>query len=211
MVRVLCIGDSHIPNRAKNLSKEISEYIVDFTAKEGLFDFTLFTGDLINCPQLLEFLNLNTKKDLLVVLGNMDYHYGNQESPIYQDLDVYFEDNDKITIGLTHGAQIRPRGDYNQLENLAIQKDCNILISGHTHKEEIKLTNKRILLINPGSVTGAWSFVTSGIPSFIVLDIIKDEKTIVVHLIQLNKKTKIVTEFQSYFTFNKNKILKIKY
>ena len=181
MVRILCIGDSHIPFRVKDLPMQIYNKINNLTSTE-LFDYTFFTGDLINFPDLLDFLNQRTKRSLFKVIGNMDYYYGKRDSPTYQKLDISFEDNDKITLGLTHGAQIRPRGDHDQLEILAQENGYTILVSGHTHKEEIFLTNKGILLINPGSVTGAWSFVASGIPSFIELSIDEKTKKVIINL-----------------------------
>lgn len=205
MVRILCIGDSHIPNRAKDLPEKI--YIkLDNLTKEGLFDFTFFTGDVIKFPKLLDSLNLKTKKKLYIVMGNMDYYYDNRNAPIYQKLDVIFEDKDKMTLGLTHGAQIRPRGDHSQLENLAIEKKYNIIVSGHTHKEEIFLTDKGILLINPGSVTGAWSFVASSIPSFIELNVNESTKEIVVDLIQIDKRSREIIALKSKYFFQNNRI-----
>jgi len=205
MVRILCIGDSHIPNRAKDLPEKI--YIkLDNLTKEGLFDFTFFTGDVIKFPKLLDSLNLKTKKKLYIVMGNMDYYYDNRNAPIYQKLDVIFEDKDKMTLGLTHGAQIRPRGDHSQLENLAIEKKYNIIVSGHTHKEEIFLTDKGILLINPGSVTGAWSFVASSIPSFIELNVNESTKEIVVDLIQIDKRSREIIALKSKYFFQDNRI-----
>jgi len=205
MVRILCIGDSHIPNRAKDLPEKIYNKLDNLT-KEGLFDFTFFTGDVIKFPKLLDSLNLKTKKKLYIVMGNMDYYYDNRNAPIYQKLDVIFEDKDKMTLGLTHGAQIRPRGDHSQLENLAIEKKYNIIVSGHTHKEEIFLTDKGILLINPGSVTGAWSFVASGIPSFIELNVIESTKEIVVDLIQIDKHSREIIALKSKYFFQNNRI-----
>ena len=205
MVRILCIGDSHIPNRAKDLPEKIYNKL-DYLTKEGLFDFTFFTGDVIKFPKLLDSLNLKTKKKLFIVMGNMDYYYGNRNVPIYQKLDVIFEDKDKMTLGLTHGAQIRPRGDHSQLEHLAIEKKYNIIVSGHTHKEEIFLTGKGILLINPGSVTGAWSFVASGIPSFIELNVNESTKEIVVDLIQIDKRSREIIALKSKYFFQNNRI-----
>jgi hypothetical protein len=206
MVRILCIGDSHIPNRAKQLPQKIYDKL-DILTKENLFDFTFFTGDIIKFPELLDFLKLKTKKDLFIVMGNMDYYYGNRNAPMYQKLDVIIENKDKITLGLTHGAQISPRGDHSQLENLAIEKNFNILISGHTHKEESFLTDKGILLVNPGSVTGAWSFVASGIPSFIELKIIESTKEIIVDLIQIDKRTRETVSYKNRYFFQNNQIL----
>ncbi len=207
MVRILCIGDSHIPVRAKDLPMQIYNKINELTSTE-LFDYTFFTGDLINFPELLDFLNQKTKRSLFKVIGNMDYYYGNRDSPTYQKLVISFEDNHKITLGLTHGAQIRPRGDHDQLEILAQENDYNIVVSGHTHKEEIYLTKERILLINPGSVTGAWSFVASSIPSFVELSVNEKSKEITINLFQSDKQTReiIVSEFN--FKIKNNQIYK---
>ena len=205
MVRILCIGDSHIPNRARDLPEKIYNKLDNLT-KEDLFDFTFFTGDVIKFPKLLDFLNLKTKKKLYTVMGNMDYYYGNRNAPIHKNLEISFKDNEKIILGLNHGAQIRPRGDHSQLEALAIEKNYNILVSGHTHKEEIFLTEKGILLINPGSVTGAWSFVASGIPSFIELNVNESTKEISVDLIQIDKRSREIVALKSRFFFKNNRI-----
>jgi len=205
MVKFLIIGDSHVPKRASNIPKQIQIKLEELTKSE-LFEYTFFTGDEINYPEFMEFLNLITKRDLFRVIGNMDYYYGNKDAPIYQKLKFDFYNKKYLIIGLTHGAQIQPRGDRTQLEQFALEKNNNILISGHTHKEEIFLTKTGILLLNPGSVTGAWSFVASRIPSFIVLDIDKETKKIEISLFQLDKKSEKLNEIKSFFTFEKNKI-----
>ncbi|MCK4371002.1 MAG: YfcE family phosphodiesterase [Candidatus Lokiarchaeota archaeon] len=207
MVRILCIGDSHIPVRAKDLPMQIYNKINELTSTE-LFDYTFFTGDLINFPELLDFLNQKTKRSLFKVIGNMDYYYGNRDSPTYQKLDVFFEENDKITLGLTHGAQIRPRGDHDQLEILAQENGYNILVSGHTHKEEVYLTKKGILLINPGSITGAWSFLASCIPSFVELSIDEKTKEIFINLFQIDKQNREIEVLEINFGLKINQIYK---
>lgn len=206
MVRILCIGDSHVPIRAKDLPAQICKQIDESTRTE-LYDYTFFTGDLINFPKFIDFLKQKTKKRTIFrVIGNMDYYYGNRDSPNYQKLDISLKDNDKITLGLTHGDQIKPRGDHSQLENLAIENEYNILVSGHTHKEEVFLTKKGILLINPGSVTGAWSFVASGVPSFIELYINENNKSIIINLFQFDKQSREIAVSQSNFTLKDNRI-----
>ena len=207
MYRILCIGDAHVPIRAKDLPPQVYKKLNELT-QTSLFDYTFFTGDVVNFPKLINFLKLKTKKNLFRVIGNMDYYYGDRDSPKYQELVISFEDNGKLTLGLTHGSQIRPRGDHSQLENLAIKKEYNILISGHTHKEEIFLTKKGILLINPGSVTGAWSFVASNIPSFAEICIDEKSKGIIIKLFQMNKQTREVNVSKSYFTLKNNRIYK---
>jgi putative phosphoesterase len=209
MLRFLLIGDSHVPKRASSISEKIQEKL-KILASESLFISTFFTGDEIFYPEFMKFLNSITREKVLRVIGNMDYYYGNKDAPTYQKLKINFQDNESMVIGLTHGAQIQPRGDRNQLESLALEKKYDILISGHTHKEEIHLTNKGILLLNPGSVTGAWSFVASGIASFMVLYIDTDTKDIDVNLFQLDKLADEVNENKAYFIF-KDKKIKCKY
>jgi putative phosphoesterase len=205
--RILCIGDAHVPYRVKDLPPQIYDMLNELTAEEN-FQYTFFTGDLINFPELIKFLNTKTQKTVFKVIGNMDYYYGNRESPNYQKLEINFEDNEKIILGLTHGAQISPRGDHDQLEVLAQEKGYNILVSGHTHKEEIYLTRAGILLINPGSTTGAWSFVASGIPSFIEISINSRTKEIVINLFQFNRKNSEIENWKSNLVFKKNLIYK---
>ena len=205
MVLCLVIGDSHIPFRKKEISEIILNELDKLTT-EQLFDYTFFTGDIIKAPNFIQFLNRRTEKNLFTVVGNMDYYYGNRNAPIYQELDLFLNSNKKLNIGLTHGAQIHPRGDHNQLEQFAIEKGNNILISGHTHKEDVFLTKKGILLINPGSVTGAWSFIASGIPSFSVIRINKQSNDIQVSLYQLNIKNDEISKLDSYFVFEKDNI-----
>jgi len=183
MIKILAIGDSHIPQRAKNIPDQI-RLKLDQIAKIEKFDYLFFTGDVIRAPQFMNFLRNITKEKLFLVMGNMDYYGGNHDVPVYQQLTLILKNNSKLVIGLTHGHQISPRGDHSQLETLAIQNFFNILISGHTHKEEITLTKKNILLLNPGSVTGAWSFVASQNPSFIVLQLNEITATIIVALYQ---------------------------
>ncbi len=207
MVKFLIIGDSHVPKRASHIPKQIQIKLEELTKSE-LFEYTFFTGDEINYPEFMQSLNLMTKRDVFRVIGNMDYYYGNKDAPMYQKLNLVIEVKNSLTIGLTHGHQVSPRGDHTQLELLAQEKEYNIMISGHTHKEEIFLTKNGILLLNPGSITGAWSFVASGIPSFIVLYISNKTKTIEISLFQLDKKSDKVNETKSYYIFDKNKISK---
>jgi len=203
-MKILIIGDSHIPSRTTKIPDEICSKIKELTKLE-LFNYTFFTGDLIKYPELIEFLNSKTAKDVFIVVGNMDYFEGNRNLPVYQELNlplgkVY------LKIGLIHGAQIEPRGDRMQLEDLAIEKGDQILISGHTHKEDVFLTEKGILLLNPGSSTGAWSFIASGVPSFIVLFVEDKSKEISASLFQLDRNSHNIKESKFRFKLKNNKV-----
>ena len=204
MIKLLAIGDSHIPRRAKSVPDQIIKKLEQLVEIEK-FDYTFFTGDVVNAPKFMNFLNLITKRNLFVVIGNMDYYGGNRDASVYRSLNMSMGNNDSLIIGLTHGHQASPRGDRSQLELIAIEKSFNILISGHTHKEEIFL-QKDILLLNPGSVTGAWSFVASGNPSFITLSITGKMREINVVLYQYDIRAAKLRDLKSYFVFENNKI-----
>jgi vacuolar protein sorting-associated protein 29 len=64
-----------------------------------------------------------------------------------------------------------PWGDKESLNILQRQLDCDVLITGHTHRLSITEENNK-LFINPGSATGAYNALThSTIPSFILMDV----------------------------------------
>jgi len=205
MIKILAIGDSHIPRRAKIIPEQIITKLEQIVKIE-IFDYSFFTGDAVKAPKFMNFLNHITKRDLFSVIGNMDYYGGNQDAPIYRHTKIPLETNSELIIGLTHGHQISPRGDHSQLETLAIKNNFKILISGHTHKEEVKLMAKGILLLNPGSVTGAWSFVASRNPSFIVLNINENTGDLNVTLHRYDIRTANFRDLSSTFIFDNNKI-----
>jgi putative phosphoesterase len=207
MIKILAIGDSHIPRRAKNIPVQICDMLEE-NVLNGKFDYTFFTGDVISAPRFMSYLKKITKTEVLIVVGNMDYYGGNRNAPIYQHIEISLETKEIFTVGLTHGHQISPRGDHAQLGALAIDNNYNVLISGHTHKEEVVLTNNGVLLLNPGSVTGAWSFVASRNPSIIVL--ILNEKTgeIDVFLHQFEIRSSELREKKSHFIFRNKTVQK---
>ena len=65
--------------------------------------------------------------------------------------------------------------------------DVDILVTGHTHKNEVNEYEGK-WFINPGSITGAYSSITSDVtPSFILM-VVKDSK-VDTYVYELNKKT----------------------
>jgi len=205
MTKILAIGDSHIPQRAKIIPEQITTKLEQIVKTEK-FDYSFFTGDVIEAPDFMNYLSFITKRNVFRVIGNMDYYGRNRDAPIYQQIKISLETKQNLIIGLTHGHQISPRGDHSQLETLAIKNNYNILISGHTHKEEVKLTKKGILLLNPGSVTGAWSFVASRNPSFIDLNISDNTGVIIVTLHLYDIRATKFRDLSSTFIFDNNKI-----
>merc|ERR550514_1592116 len=77
----------------------------------------------------------------------------------------------QFKIGICHGHQVVPWGDHESLGILARQLDVDILVTGHTHQNEVNEYEGK-WFINPGSITGSYSALTSEvIPSFILLAI----------------------------------------
>lgn len=79
-------------------------------------------------------------------------------------------------IGLIHGHQVVPWGDRESLAIWQRKLDCDVLISGHTHKFEA-YAYQGAFFLNPGSATGAYSVVSKeSVPTFVLMDV--DENTI---------------------------------
>ena len=158
MVLVLVIGDMHIPARENALPKKFREMLVP-----GKIQKVLCTGNLYT-KEMMDFLK-GVAGDVHVVKGDFD-------TAEYPETAVVEIEGHKI--GLCHGHQIVPWGDHQMLAAMQRQLDCDILITGHTHKVECFEMNGKFF-VNPGSATGAYSPTAKGvIPSFLLMDIRKD-------------------------------------
>jgi len=155
-VRILIVSDSHVPDRAPDIPREIRSYI----RSKGPFDFVIHAGDL-TCREVLEFFGVLGKK-FIAVAGNMDW----------LPLDEYgVVDLGYLRLGVVHGDQVYPRGNKVKLAKIARRLGVEVLVYGHTHSASLDVV-EGVVLINPGSVTGAPS--GSGItenPSFIDMDV----------------------------------------
>lgn len=134
------VGDFHVPGRAQEIPKWIRDWI---EAHKREIDGIFCTGDLTEYSILAY---LNSIAPTLCVRGNMDY------LPL-RDFEIVDVGGKRIL--LIHGHQVRPRGDKEKLYALARAAGADILIHGHTHKYEV-VRYKGILMVNPGTATGAW-------------------------------------------------------
>jgi hypothetical protein len=186
-MRVLIIGDFHIPDRSRELPFDVVKSLNRVLDKP--LDFIACTGDLTKAD-MLEPLIATWCEKFVIVEGNMDYDLRNAKHfPRTTEFDTgdFCPDAELLKIGIIHGHQIARRGDEFELAAMARELDVNVLISGHTHSPDIKLHEEPIdgrqaLLLNPGSATGAWSFVASMYPSYMVLDIEPEENGLILHL-----------------------------
>jgi hypothetical protein len=162
-VRILVVGDLHIPSRATMLHPKFQAIM-----KSEKWDYIVLTGDL-TIPEVLNryIQHVKNPKNLVVCRGNMDQMFL-PEKPI-------FEVN-KIRLGVFHGSGIYPRGDVAQLKQVAKEMNVDILLTGHSHLMLI-YGDKDHVILNPGTSSGAsggssWS-VDIGI---IVLTIFQEMK-----------------------------------
>ncbi|MEM4717303.1 MAG: metallophosphoesterase [Desulfurococcaceae archaeon] len=165
MIKLLVMGDTHIPDRASEIHPRMRNYIEN----ERPWSIVIFTGDLTS-EKILEWVE-SLGKQVIIVKGNIDY------LPLPRSHVFRMEE---FTIGVHHGDGIFPRGDTGRLSSLARSLKSNILITGHTHSDFIKTSpDKDILLLNPGSLTGVWGGGGgSYIPSFMVVEIGQGEISI---------------------------------
>ena len=165
MQKILVIGDFHIPRRARDIPKKMK----DFLNEQQKFNLVLCTGDLIVSSMLQKIEKFGPVK---VVMGNMDYQS--------LDPDRHLIEVEGWNLGVIHGDVVHPRGDVNKLVTVADNLDVDVLISGHTHMDMIQFKDKKLLL-NPGSAVGAWSFVSSNIASFMILEITRETLNVLLY------------------------------
>lgn len=140
-MRIIALGDTHIPDRAEEIPIEVLEFIREFTP-----NVLLFTGDATEYGTLFLMEKL---VPTYAVKGNMD----NVDSPKQQSLEF---DGKKLL--LIHGHQFG-RGNYDSIIRYAHGHD--IVVCGHTHRQE-HFERRGVLFVNPGSVTGASGKVATG-------------------------------------------------
>uniref|UniRef100_A0A7S2BTX2 Vacuolar protein sorting-associated protein 29 n=1 Tax=Florenciella parvula TaxID=236787 RepID=A0A7S2BTX2_9STRA len=150
----LVIGDCHIPHRAAGIPEKFKRMLVP-----NKMQHVLCTGNLVSKEQFDEFRSL--APNMHIVRGDFDEQSNFPETKVVQI--------GQFKIGLVHGHQVVPWGDPLALAQVQREMDVDILISGHTHKNEVNEYEGK-WFINPGSITGAYSALeTDVVPSFILL------------------------------------------
>ncbi len=167
-MKVLVISDTHIPERALRIPNQILSFARDV-------DLIVHAGDLTDESVLNE---LKSFGEVIAVRGNMDFLH----LPRHETFEIR-----KVSFGVFHGHGIYPRGNRKQLTEIALELGVDVLITGHTHSPDIY--GGEVLILNPGSATGAWGGSGgSGVPSFIVLNV---EEEIAIDLYEIREKLKV--------------------
>ena len=153
----------------------------------------LCTGNLCTQEQLDYLKSIVPAQNVHAVKGDFDEIAGLPERKVVQV--------GEFKIGLCHGHQVVPWGDSEALARLQREMDVDILITGHTHKNEVNEFGGK-WFINPGSITGAYSSFTSNVtPSFILM-VVKGDN-VVNYVYGLNKKTGKLDVAKSNFSKKK--------
>lgn len=151
---VLVLGDAHIPHRAGLIPDKFQRMLVP-----NKMQHVVCTGNLCTREQYDEIRTL--APNVHVVAGDFDDNF--PETKVVQI--------GNFKIGLMHGHQVVPWGDPHSLAMQQRKMDVDILVSGHTHKNEVNEFNGK-WFINPGSITGAYSSIHADVtPSFVLLAI----------------------------------------
>ena len=157
MPKIIIIADTHIPERASWIPSGIESVLMDEVRNS---DILIHGGDLVS-EDVLKWAKSLTSM-FYVVAGNMDYLDLPERVKFHID-DIY--------IGVLHGHQVYPRGNLDQLTDIAREMNVHVLISAHTHRPLVK-EYRGIVHLNPGSLTGVWGGGGGSMkPSFLVINV----------------------------------------
>lgn len=134
-MRIGVFGDAHIPDRAEKIPEEVQRELYSC-------DMIVCTGDLTG-EEVVEFVK-NSGKQHKLIRGNMDH----LDLPKLEAIDI---EGKRIVI--THGDEVNPRGDKDQLFQIAKRYGADILLYGHTHQQDVWQRDGKTF-VNPGSATG---------------------------------------------------------
>lgn len=173
---ITIISDSHIPGRAEEISDPIWEKIEEA-------EIVVHAGDYARKETFNAVEEYST--EFYGVKGNCDFF---EADTLEQSKKFEYGD---LEIGVYHGTGITPRGHKPTLEKIAEQDlGVNVLIHGHTHKEDINKVNNTLLL-NPGSCTGVGGGRTrSSKPTMLELKVENSKIKAVIYEVEDNKLSK---------------------
>ena len=160
---VLVLSDILIPFKSPDVDAQFKSILVP-----NKINHLLCLGNIGNQDTLYWLQNLTP--DFQPIRGEFDIE---QKYPEKKTVEI-----GSFKIGMIHGHQILPAGNIEALSNIQRELDCDVLLSGFTHKYNISI-NESKLFINPGSLTGCLSpMMEDFVPSFVLMAISGDEMTI---------------------------------
>lgn len=166
---ILITGDTHIPNRCFEIPEKFRDILLP-----NKVNHVLSLGN-IGSKETYDWLK-SLSNNFQAVKGEIDDCQNLPETKVIQI--------GEFKIGMIHGHQITPWSDQEALLNTTNLLGCDILLSGHTHINNVTLFKGKHF-INPGSMTGAFSPLSLECnPSFMIMVIQGD--LAVVYLYELS-------------------------
>ena len=160
---VMVVSDISIPFKSPDIDSQFKSILLP-----NKINHLLCLGNIGNQDTLYWLQNLSS--NFQAVKGEFDI---NQNYPEKKSVQI-----GSFKIGMIHGHQVLPAGDIEALSNIQRELDCDILLSGFTHKYNVNVYDNKLFL-NPGSITGSLSpMMEDSVPSFILMAISDDELTI---------------------------------
>jgi vacuolar protein sorting-associated protein 29 len=183
---VLLVGDFHIPYKKPSIPPVFRELLNTDKIKT-----VLCTGN-VGCDSVVEELR-QISQNVHIVRGDMDSNVSSLDLP-----DTAVVKIGQFKVGLIHGHQVLPWGNHQAMAEVLRKLDADILVSGHTHKNEIFQSCGKFF-VNPGSVTGASSEQvspgTSVTPSFMLMAVQGPSAIVYVYELVDGKASVALSEF----------------
>ena len=184
---VLIIGDFHVPFKKPDIPPVFKELLNTDKIKT-----VLCTGNICS-EEILERLK-QIVPNVHVVRGDLDSTITSQDLPDHIVLNI-----GQFRVGLIHGHQILPWGDHDSIAAVQRRLNVDILVSGHTHKNEIFQSCGKFF-VNPGSVTGACNDAMSpgveSVPSFMLMAVQGPSAVVYVYELIDGKASVAMSEFR---------------
>eukprot|EP01083_Nonionella_stella_P304175 1055904_1 len=149
---VLVIGDHHIPSRSNVIPEKFRRMLVP-----NKMQHVICTGNLGSREQYDELRQL--APNVHVVSGDCD-GMGGGTNDMPQMPPTRVVQIGEFRIGLIHGHQVLPWGDHMALAGIRRKLNVDILVSGHTHQNEV-VEHDGCFHINP--ILNLFVYVCAGI------------------------------------------------
>lgn len=160
---VLVISDILIPLKSPMIDSQFKSILLP-----NKINHLLCLGNIGNQDTLYWLQNLSS--NFHSVKGDFDIYQNYPEKKVVQI--------GSFRIGMIHGHQILPIGNKDVLLDVQHELNCDVLLSGFTHKYDISI-NENKLFLNPGSITGGFSpMMEDFVPSFMLMAISGEDLTI---------------------------------
>lgn len=186
---VLVVSDMNVPYKINDIPEQFKALLIP-----NKIQHVLSLGNAGN-KESNDWLK-SLSNDFHAVRGDLDENINIPETKVVTI--------GEFKIGMIHGHQVAPWGELEALSAIQRQLGCDILLSGHTHVNSVNVFEGKYF-INPGSISGSFSVLSSDpVPSFVLMVIQGDYA--IVYLYELIDNQKKFEVLKMEFTKNSNEL-----